>query len=140
MGHTQGLPNSYIYRVSVPNVDKERNYFVSAALYDNEEGKNLLYKGQCQHDIDCGVLSKDNPDQANITLVGARDKGEIKQLGVSDQYQVKCQLTPDDQVCEQRGGSRVYYVPGQGCRTFDWGGCGEVEPFQNVMQCQQVCF
>lgn len=138
-GHTKGLPNVQEYRVSAQNLDANVAYQVVMGVYDSADKKVQLYKGHCTNQADCLVITKNNPKELEVSMIAVNDADTIYANSVPANLRQQCSIQPSDQLCG-RAKDRVYYDPALNtCKRFSYGGCGQIEPFNNMSLCQQAC-
>jgi hypothetical protein len=138
-GHTKGLPNVQDYKLSAQNLDANLTYQVMIGVYDSAEKKVQLFKGSCSNQADCLVMTKNNPSELQVKMVPVADVNTIYANSVPANLRAQCGVQPADQLCG-KAKDRVYYDAAiNTCKRFSFGGCGQIEPFNNMSLCQQAC-
>ena len=51
----------------------------------------------------------------------------------------RCDLEPDSGLCQAAFLKYYYDQEEQACKTFTWGGCGGVVPFETLEDCEAKC-
>lgn len=138
IGQSNGLTNTFDFRISADNVDPGKNYFVKAQLFDSAEEKVLLYNGECETK-DCAVLTFDNPNRVNVTLIQATDIAVIVENAVPLEYREKCNLVADTSDCETASRGVYFDTSTKNCRRASVY-CGEEPLFEDVWTCQTACY
>jgi len=138
-GHTKGLPNVQDYRLSAQSLDANVTYQVVTGVYDSAEKKVQLFKGSCTNQADCLVITKNNPSDLQVKMVPVADVNTIYANAVPANLRQQCGVVPSDQLCG-KAKDRIYYDAAVNtCKRFSYGGCGQIEPFNNMALCQQSC-